>query len=134
MVINVNMNHHRRVSPAALRIAERRQREDDAPRLRNEVPGLVSLRLEIEDRAGVTSTSHIRRVVVDNAPALFLLPCLDPRCMDGEHDLTWPVMRALRSHDTSFQGSDDCRGSVGTTACPRVVHFNAIAEYQTVES
>lgn len=90
----------------------------------------MTLRLEIEDRAGVTSTSHIRRVVVDSAPALFLVPCLDPRCLDGEHDLTWPVMHALRARDTTFQGSDDCRGSVGSANCPRVVHFNAFAEYK----
>jgi len=121
--------NHRRNSPAALRFAERRRREDDAPRLHEQVPALVSLKLEIEDRCGVTMTSHVRRIMVDHAPALFLVPCSDPRCTDGEHDLTQTVMRAVRSGEKSFQGEDECRGSIGPSPCTRVVHFDAIAEY-----
>jgi hypothetical protein len=67
--------------------------------------------------------------VVDQAPALFLVPCGDPRCADGEHDLTTTVMRALRQHETAFKGQDECRGSVGPSACSRVLHFDAVAEY-----
>ena len=95
------------------------------------MPGLVNLRLEIEERFGVSATKHVRHVLIDRAPALFLVPCGDPRCADGEHDLTTTVMRALRARETSFQGSDDCSGSVGPSACPRVIHFEAVAEYQT---
>jgi hypothetical protein len=124
----MSMNH-RRNSPAALRFAERRRREDDAPRLHEQVPSLVSLKLEIEDRCGVTMTSHVRRIMVDHAPALFLVPCSDPRCTDGEHDLTQTVMRAVRSGEKSFQGSDECRGTIGPSPCTRVVHFDAVAEY-----
>ena len=124
------MNSRRRSSPQALRFAERRRREDDAPRLREEVPNLISLQLEIEDRSCVAEGSaHIRRVVVDHAPALFLLPCADPRCADGEHDLTTLVMRALRSPETSFRGEDACGGSVGPSACSRVLQFEAVASY-----
>ena len=120
----------RRNSPQALRFAERRRREDDAPRLHEQVPNLVSLQLEIEDRSGVAEGSaHTRRVVVDRAPALFLMPCGDPRCVDGEHDLTTMVMRALRQQETAFKGQDECRGSVGPSACSRVLHFDAVAEY-----
>ena len=59
------------------------------------------------------------RVVVDRAPALFLIPCGDSRCADSEHDLTRAVMQALRAHESRFQGTDECSGSVGTSACGR---------------
>jgi len=123
----------RKNSHAALRFAERRRREDEAPKLHGQVPSLTSLEIRIEERAGwgVGATKHIRRIMVDRAPALFLVPCGDPRCAEGEHDLTIDVMRALRSRQTSFQGSDDCAGAIGTAACPRVVHFDATAEYET---
>jgi hypothetical protein len=68
--------------------------------------------------------------MVDRAPALFLVPCGDPRCADGEHDLTTVVMRALRARETSFRGIDECTGSVGSSTCPRVLHFQATAEYR----
>jgi hypothetical protein len=129
VLILLAMMPYRRNSVAALRFAERRRREDDAPRLSDQVPGLTSLEFVIEERCGVTGTKHIRRFVVDRAPALFLVPCGDPRCTDGEHDLTTHVMHALRARERSFRGSDDCTGSIGTSVCGRVVTFNATAEY-----
>jgi hypothetical protein len=124
------MKSRRRSSPQAVRFAERCKREDDAPRLREQVPNLISLQLDIEDRSCVAEGSaHTRRVVIDRAPALFLLPCADPRCTDGEHDLTSMVMRALRSEETSFHGEDPCGGSVGPSACSRVLQFEALAAY-----
>jgi hypothetical protein len=119
----------RRNSAAALRFADRRQREDEAPRLSDQVPGLTSLKFVIDERCGAAGTTHIRRFVVDRAAALFLVPCGDPRCMDGGHDLTTTVMRALRARETSFRGTDECPGSVGPSVCSRVVHFDATAEY-----
>jgi len=115
----------------AERDAERRRREDDAPRLGQMVPGLLSLRLEIAEREGVAEVRYTRLVVVDRAPALFIIRCTEPRCHDGEHDLTASVMHALRAHLTSFDGDDDCNGSVGSmsTACGRVLHFDAVAAY-----
>lgn len=126
-----NVMNYRKHGAAAARFAERRRREDDAPRLCDQVPGLLSLRLDIEERSGIAGTQpkHIRRFVVDRAPALFLVPCGDPRCVDGEHDLTTLIMRALRAHETSFQGTDECTGSLGPSPCDRVLHFDAIAEY-----
>jgi hypothetical protein len=121
--------NYRKNSPQAQRFAERRRREDEAPRLHEQVPNLVSLKLEIEDRSGVGGTTHTRRVVVAQAPALFLVPCGDPRCIDGEHDLTTTVMRALRQRETVFKGQDECRGTVGPSPCSRVLHFDAVAEY-----
>ena len=117
------------------RFTERRRREDEAPRLSEQVPGLVSLRLEIEERAGHLAIHHIRHVVVDRAPALFVLRCGDGRCNDGEHDLTATVMQALRARMTTFAGDDECNGSLGSlqAPCGRVLHFDAVASYQRGE-
>jgi hypothetical protein len=123
------MMPHRSNSHAAQRFAERRRREDEAPKLASQVPALTSLRLEIEERTGVGGTKHTRRLLIDRAPALFLVPCGDPRCLDGGHDLTWAVMRALRSRETAFHGTDECTGSVGSSTCSRVLRFEAAAEY-----
>jgi hypothetical protein len=128
------MMPHRRNSPAAARFAERRQRENEAPRLSDQAPALVSLRLDIEEQFGAGATAHIRRCVVDRAPALFLVPCGDPRCTDGGHDLTNDVMRAVRAGQTSFEGNDDCTGTVGTSPCLRVLHFHGTAEYRLVDA
>lgn len=116
-----------------LRAQERRKREDDAPRLAAEVPKLVSLRLEIvEMRAGgsIAESSHIRRVVVDSAPALFVLPCRDSECRDGGHDLTTRIMHALQRGEERFEGEDGCRGSIGAGACTRTVRYVGSAEYR----
>jgi hypothetical protein len=129
-VVSVLMNS-RKNSVQAQRFAERRRREDDAPRLQDQVPGLVSLKLDIEDRTSVGGNTHTRHVVIDRAPALFLVACGDSRCVDGEHDLTSTVMRALRAHETSFHGEDECRGSLGPSSCLRVLRFDAVAEYRT---
>jgi hypothetical protein len=124
------MMPHRKSSPAAQRFAERRQRENDAPKLATQVPTLTRLQLEIEEQAGVGGSKHIRRFVIESAPALFLVACGDERCTDGEHDLTTGVMRALRAREKSFRGSDECRGTIGPSACLRVLHFDGRAEYR----
>jgi hypothetical protein len=125
------MMNFRKNSPQALRFADRRKREDEAPRLHTEIPELLSLELDIEDRAGAAEGSgHRRRIVVEHAPALFVLPCGDPRCLDGGHDLTSVIMRALRSHTATFHGEDACNGTIGPSPCPRVVKFDAIASYR----
>jgi hypothetical protein len=121
---------NRRNSAAVQRFADRRQREEDAPRLCDEIPDLVSLRLEIEERSGVTVVKHVRHVVVDRAPSLFVMPCGDPRCTGGGHDLTEAMMRALRAHQTSARGDDACYGSTGPSPCGRVMHFEAVARYR----
>jgi hypothetical protein len=124
------MMPYRRGRAAAERFAERRRREDEAPRLSTQVPELASLELEIQELSGATGTRHTRRVVVDRAPALFLLPCGDPRCEGGEHDLTTMVMHALRARETTFRGSDECTGALGPSPCARVVRFEATAKYR----
>src|SRR5260370_14566640 len=63
---------NRRNNPAAAqRFAERRRREEDAPRLREQVPNLLSLRLDIEERAGEAGVIHTPLVGVLPAPARF---------------------------------------------------------------
>jgi hypothetical protein len=114
-----------------MRFAERRQREDEAPRLSAEAPNLRSLRLEIEEQGASAQPKYTRRIVIDTAPALFFLPCADPRCVDGGHDVTASVMRALRCHSHSFDGTNECVGYVGSSACARTIHFNVFAEYQS---
>jgi hypothetical protein len=121
---------YRRNNLAADRFAERRRRENDTPKLCNQVPTLTSLRLDIEERSVVGTIKHIRRFVIDRAPSLILVRCGDPRCAGGEHDLTSTVMRALFARETSFQGSDQCTGFVGPSPCARVVHFDGTAEYR----
>jgi hypothetical protein len=126
--------HHRKQSDAALRFAERRKRENEAPRLSAEVPRLQTLRLEIEERSGgsaVAEPVHVRRIVVEHAPALFFLPCGDARCREGGHDITHHVLRSLHANQTRFEGQDVCTGSQGSGQCSRVLHYVAVATYSS---
>ncbi|MBI3206878.1 MAG: hypothetical protein HYZ29_35405 [Myxococcales bacterium] len=119
-------------SEAAVRAAERREREDAAPRIHTVLPRLASLRLEIDERTaggGQAGAAHIRRIVVEHAPALFLLACGDSACRDGGHDITLPVMRALDRGETRFEGEDACRGSLGSGYCSRTVHWVGVATF-----
>ncbi len=126
------MMNPRRNSEAAQRAAARRLREDEAPRLLAEVPALESLRMEVEERRehGTVSSTHIRRVVIDNAPALFVVACNDRACKDGGHDVTNEVMRALRGKRAEFDGSHPCEGQIGTARCASIMHFKAFATYR----
>ena len=124
---------NRRNRDAANRFAERRKREDEAPRLTAEVPSLESLKLDVEERRpGVVSAevSHIRRIMVEHAPALFEVPCSDPSCHDGGHDLTHQVMRSLRNGAERFEGEDTCAGQVGNAPCERILRYVATATYK----
>jgi hypothetical protein len=127
------MNTHRKNGEAAQRFAERRRLEDEAPRLSTEIPALDTLKMEIEERTAgsvVAAPTHIRHIIVGRAPALFMIPCGDPRCRDGGHDVTHTVMRALRSKETRFEGQDTCAGSLGSGQCGRELRFTAIATYR----
>ena len=118
---------------AAERFAERRRREEEAPRLISQIPRLESLRLELaERRAGgsVSESAHVRKVVVERAPALFVLPCHDSACKDGGHDVTLEIMRALRESRERFVGENECSGQVGSAECHRVLTYVALAEYK----
>ncbi|MBI4957576.1 MAG: hypothetical protein HY908_36560 [Myxococcales bacterium] len=122
----------RRMTDASLRFNERRRREDEAPRLHERLPALATLRLEVEERRSgsvSTETKHVRLVVVDSAPALFVLPCGDSSCRDGGHDLTDGVLRSLAAGKTRFELEDGCLGNVGSSTCGRVLRVVGLATY-----
>ncbi len=117
----------------AERTAERRRREDDAPRLHAEVPALASLKLHVEERRGSATspeTSYIRHVQVDQAPALFALQCGDPGCSGGGYDVTRRVMSALIAKAKELVAEDVCGGTVGNNACGRAVKVMGSATYK----
>jgi len=122
-------SNFRRSSPAALRSAERRQREDEAPRLQAAFPSLATLQIAVcEEHAG-GSSKHIKHVVVARAPALFVIPCGDANCIDGGHDVTHEVMNALRAKSTAAAGDSTCSGMTGSAPCSRRIHFDLTATY-----
>jgi len=131
------MPHFRRDNAAAQRFAERRQREDAAPRLASSVPDLLSLSLSVEECSEsnlVNEPKHLRRIQVTSAPALFLLPCGDPKCKEGGHDVTALVMRSLLRRESNFQGADRCHGYLGPSPCLRELRYSAVAEYRNTQS
>jgi hypothetical protein len=116
----------------AERFADRRRREDEAPRLLNVAQGLRSLRFQIEERRAGSSlieTAHARPIVVSRAPALFFFPCQDATCKDGGHDVTIPIIDALRARKEQFEGEDRCFGRSGSADCGRVLRYVATATY-----
>jgi hypothetical protein len=111
---------------AAERSRERRKAEDDAPRLAAEFPLLRVARIEIVDSGG---TKYARHVVVARSPALFIIPCGDPACKDGGHDITNEVMHAFRVRLETAVGESSCGGTVGSAQCRRSIQFTLTAEY-----
>ena len=114
------------------RVRERREREDAAPRLRERVGRLLTLSIDIDDHVGPTmmaKTRYVRHVVVERAPALFRIPCSEPGCEDGGHDVTREVMQALLAGEPEFSGEDVCVGYRGGKDCNRVLHFSGRATY-----
>lgn len=117
---------------AAERNAERRRREDEAPRLKDVVPELLTCRIDFaEGRADATTAevSHTRHLVVARAPALLVIPCSDPSCRDGGHDISAPLLRGLRERRVDVRGDDTCNGDVGAVHCGRILRFTATATY-----
>lgn len=114
----------------AERAAERRQREDAAPRLKEAVPHLDSLAIrfhEMFDDKTLAEGTHTRRVVVEHAPAHFEVPCANREC-EGIHDVTQELLRALRSTRLEFSGRHVCAGC-DKTRCGRVLCWVAVATY-----
>jgi hypothetical protein len=127
------MNLRKRRTEAAERFAERRKREDDAPRLKDRVPELATLKLDVEeshDTTGTARAKHARHIVVDRAPALFVVPCGDPSCEGGGYDITDTIMRALTSHSETFEAEDHCYGSIGSAQCRRTLKVTGTATYR----
>ena len=117
------------------RAVGRREREDAAGRLSEVRPGLRELSIAIEERhAGdsANDVSHIRRVVVQSAPALFEFGCCDRTC-DGGHDLTKVFLRALGEQQTEFEGDDACGGQAKEGFCRYTLHYQPMASYGSAE-
>jgi hypothetical protein len=119
-----------RNSEAAKRSQDRREREDSAERLHDVVPRLSTLALELHDTRGEEQgPSYTRRVVVERAPALFDVPCMEPECKEGGHEVTAPILRALRAGQTRFEGEHTCDGQVGRGHCGRVLRYVGLATF-----
>lgn len=114
---------------AVLRSADRRRREDQAPRLLSEVPDLKSLRIEIVEQLPTGTSKHVKLVVVARAPAVFVIPCGDGDCQDGGHDLTHEMLWSLRSRQRWASGASDCSGTVRSGNCSRRITYQLSAEY-----
>lgn len=120
------------VNEGKARMRDRWSREDAAPRLSTIAPTLLRLSLRIEERNGpssLDSARYVRHIVVASAPAVFALPCTDPNCEDGGHDVTREVLRGLERGDAEISGESICRGRRGGEDCRRVLRFIAHPEY-----
>jgi hypothetical protein len=117
--------------PVDTEAQERRQREDAAPRLRDRVPELTTLSIEVNEGAGkgLATTRYVKHVVVSHAPALFELPCSEPDCESGGHDVTTEILAALKAGKKTFAGQHSCRGNRRGQACDRILAFDARAQY-----
>ena len=127
----------RRRAEALERLRQRRELEAQAPRLRSEVPQLVSLSLkvtEFENGERIEETVHIRRIVVEHAPALFLLSCNEKQCENGGHEVSADILEALKAGKERFEGEHRCSGQVGDDACIRTVKYVATAKYNAQEA
>lgn len=105
---------------AAQLAADRRRREDEAPRLSIAAPRLLSLSLSIGERrpeSAIAGRSHIRRIVVEHAPALFVVPCSDADCGGAIHDITHSVMHALTQGLSTFEIESPCYGCSCVLRC-----------------
>jgi hypothetical protein len=114
----------------------RRSDENSAPRLRGQIPGLQSLRLELNEYrkgGGATPvTRHVRHVVVERAAALFVIACGESEC-DGVHDITREVLRELGASAEQFEGEQECQGVRWGATCHRNLRFQAHATYVASE-
>jgi hypothetical protein len=122
----------RQQSEAASRFEERRKREDQAPRLHDEVPRLQSLRIQLDEYrqdGGSPLVSHTRHIVVERAPALFRFPCGERDCVDGGYDVTRAMLRVLATGSELIQGEQHCDGLRNGTTCRHKLRYTAHASY-----
>src|SRR5690606_13376617 len=90
---------------------ERWQREDDAHRLLTEVPYVESLKLNIEERRAtnlVPGSRYTQHIIVGRAAARFEVPCSEPKCQEGGHDITHDILNGLRARQARITGTSTC--------------------------
>jgi hypothetical protein len=111
---------------------ERWDRENAAPRLKELVPNLKSLRLslvELRATREIGGTRRTQHVIVDTASTRFEVPCGESGCNGGGHDLTGTASSALRQQQRTFGGTSDCQGNVKERPCDRQLQYSFVAEY-----
>ena len=126
------MAWQRRDLNARHRMSERWQRQDEADRLLGRIPTLRRLSIAVEERSGYTTiaaVSHVRRVVVESAPALFEIQCSSDECDGGYYDVTYDVLQALKRGVERFDFACTCNGTVRGAACPREARFVGVARF-----
>ncbi len=116
--------------------SDRWKREDEAPRLKDRITELESLKLELEEgRVGdaepVAGTRRVRHIVVPRAAALFELPCSDNKCTNGGHDLTDVLLAALDARQGVIEGEHTCVGTREDQPCGLVLRYRAVATYRS---
>lgn len=122
----------RRDPEALARARDRREKDDAAKRLKEVVPELKTLKLQVDERPKGADddkvVSHIKHIIVDRAPARFELPCCDHKC-DGSHDVTDAILAGLKEKKSDFSGDDVCGGTAKDGPCPYEMRFTVIATY-----
>lgn len=112
---------------------DQRRREDAAPRLRDVVPTLSSLRLHFDDQHDPGSAAvmpYTRHVVIATGAALFSVPCLERRC-SGVHELTQVILRGLREAQKTSTGDSQCHGEMSGAPCNRTLTYVYEADFST---
>lgn len=113
--------------------SDRWERENAAPRLKQLVPEIAALRLNLVEHRGdypITGTRRVQHVMVDTASTHFEVPCGESSCQGGGHDLTHNVTSPLRSRRVAFKGSSECGGAIGGGyACARRLEYSFEAKY-----
>lgn len=115
--------------------SDRWKREDDAPRLKDRILDLDSLKIELEEwrkdeTEPVAGTRRVRHIVVPRAAALFEVPCSDKKCNGGGHDLTDVVLAALEAKQTLVEGRHVCEGTREDNPCGLLLQFKAVASFR----
>jgi hypothetical protein len=85
---------------------------------------------ELFDSRAIPGMRRVRHIMVDQAAALFEIPCSDTKCEEGGHDVTEQVLAALRAGDKEFDGTHSCNGQASEGPCKRVLAFKGMAEYE----
>lgn len=115
---------------------ERWDRENAAPRLKQIVPNLQSLRVVLAEARGdygVNGTRRVQHVIVATASARFEIPCGESGCEGGGHDLSRVATSHLIDGRSSFSGSSECNGMVGQRPCDRRLDYSFEATYSSPE-
>ncbi|HEU4405704.1 MAG TPA: hypothetical protein VFS43_10470 [Polyangiaceae bacterium] len=114
-------------------VSTRAEREAGAGPLLAKVPDLLSLRFVFREAwpgGWAGSRGYVRHVSLEQAPALFELPCSNGLCHDGVYHLTSSVLDALSRRRPRFEGRGQCSGHRGTLGCTRTLRFVAVATYR----